>query len=172
MLAEVAARRRFDAVQAVAEVDLVEVELENLGLLVQHLDAFGEDELLQLPADGLVGREEALTRELLRDRAAALRGAAVADVGERGRRDANQVEPVMLVETLIFDRDDRVDQIRRIVGQRHVDALFVEDREGELVVGVVRERGLVHVADSPDRLFAGKARAGAREQARRRCRAP
>ena len=83
MLAEVAARRRLDAVEAVAEVHLVQIQLEDLVLRVRRSMRAGEDQLLQLAADRLVRRQEALPRELLRDRAAALRGAAVAEVGER-----------------------------------------------------------------------------------------
>src|SRR4029077_4644962 len=70
----------------------------------------------------------------------------------------------MRIETLIFDRDDRVDQMRRYVRQRDVDALFVEDREGQLVVRVVDDRGFGHVADAPDRVFSGESCARAREQ--------
>ncbi len=70
----------------------------------------------------------------------------------------------MRVEALIFDRDDRVNEMRRNIRQRHVDPLFVENREGELVVGVVHERRLGHVAHTPDRVFAGKTGACAREQ--------
>ena len=75
-----------------------------------------------------------------------------------------QVEPVMRVEALIFDRDDRVDHMRRDIRQRHVDALFVENREGELVVGIVNDGRLGHVPHTPDRVFAGKTCARTGEQ--------
>ena len=114
-LAEVTARRCLDAVQTVAEVDLVQIQLEDFVLGERALEPPREDQFLQLPADGLVRRQEALPRELLRDRAAALRGAAVAKVGDRRSRHAADVEAAVIVEPLIFDGEDRVDEVRRNV---------------------------------------------------------
>ena len=84
MLAEVAARGGLDAVQAVAEVDLVQIQLEDLLLGVEVLDVRREDDFLQLPAICLVAREEALSRELLRDRAAAFGAPALLKVPQDG----------------------------------------------------------------------------------------
>src|SRR5207245_2366033 len=64
VLAKVSTRRRFDAVEAVAEIHLVQIELEDFLLGIEPLDARGEDELLYLPVIRLVRGEEALAREL------------------------------------------------------------------------------------------------------------
>jgi len=51
-------RRGVDAVGALAEVDLVEVHLENLVLGVGLLDPDREDDFLEFAGDGLLVREE------------------------------------------------------------------------------------------------------------------
>ena len=114
------------------------------------LDPLGENQLLELAADRLVRRQKALTRELLRDRAAALRGAPVPDVGHRRGADADEIEAVVIVEPLILDGDERLDEMRGNFGERHVDPLFLEDGEGELILGVEDRRRLIHVAHLRD----------------------
>src|SRR5206468_1083893 len=108
LLTEIAARRCLDAVESIAEVDLVEIQLENFRLRVQVLDLRSEDEFLNLTANCFVLRQKALTRELLRERARALRGAPVPQVGHGSERDANGVEAVVSVEVLIFDGNQRL----------------------------------------------------------------
>ena len=81
-------------------------------LVVEAFDAVGEDGFLKLPAQRLVGPEKTLARELLRDRAAALGRPAVTDVRQRRRENPDGVDALMLVEALIFDVEDRVNQIR------------------------------------------------------------
>ena len=164
VLAEVAARRRFDAVQTVAEIHLVQVELEDLRLAVDALDARREDQFLDFAAIRLVRRQKALTRELLGDRAAALRLPPVPDVGQRRGGDADEVEAAVIVEPLILDRDERLRQVGRNLGQRHFDPLLLEDGEGELI-RIVEDRGrLVHLADATQGVEVGKALAEADEE--------
>src|SRR5918999_1670087 len=55
-LAEVALRRRLDAVGAAAEVDLVEVQLEDLVLRETGFDVAGDLRLLQLARERLLPR--------------------------------------------------------------------------------------------------------------------
>ena len=71
-LAEIEVRGRLDAVGAVAEVELVAVELEDPLLGIFLLDAAGDEHLLELPPDGLLGIEEQLAGQLLGDGAPAL----------------------------------------------------------------------------------------------------
>ena len=82
----------------------------------------------------LVGRQKTLARELLRDRAAALGDAAVPNVGQSRRRHTDEVEALVLIEALILDGDDGLNEVRRDLGQRDVDPLFLVDRECRLVV--------------------------------------
>jgi hypothetical protein len=104
----------------------------------------------------LVGSEEALPRELLGDRAAALRDTAMADVRQPRRHNPDGVEAMMVVIPLIFDRNQRVHQIRRDLFERHFDPLLFEDGEDERVRGVIHRRGLVHLADPLDGVLIGK----------------
>ena len=111
-LAEIAESRRFGAVQAVAEIHLVQIHLENLVLPVELLDPLRENRLAHLAAQRLVAREEADARELLRDRARALRRAPLRDVREHGAHDADAVDAVVVVEARVLDRDDGIAQMR------------------------------------------------------------
>ena len=110
-LAEIAARRRFDTVQAVAEVHLVEVHLENLLLRVQVLEIRRDDDLLHLARVGLAAGQEGQPRELLRDRAAALRPASRLQVLDDGAADADGVDAAVIEEALILDRNNGVDEV-------------------------------------------------------------
>ena len=75
-LVEEGARRGLDAVGALAEVDLVEVHLEDLVLRVVALDLDRERDLLELARQRALVGEEQVAGELLGDRAAALRACA------------------------------------------------------------------------------------------------
>ena len=46
--------------------------------------------------------------------------------------------------------------MRRDLGERHLDPLLLEDREGELIVAVVDRRRLVHFADAGERIAVGQ----------------
>ena len=72
-LAEIGFRGRGDAVGALAEEDHVQIGLQDLllGELVFH--AIGEEDFLQLAADGLVEVQEHVARRLHGDGAGALR---------------------------------------------------------------------------------------------------
>ena len=108
MLPEVVPGRRVDAVGAVPEVDRVQVRREDLRLRVHGaLELVREHDLLELPAHGLLGRQVRVLDQLLGDRRAAL-APPQRDPVEDGADDALGVEPLVLVEALVLDRDDRV----------------------------------------------------------------
>ena len=82
-LAEIALRRGLDAIGAGAEIDPVEIEFENLGFGMLALQPQREFDFLQLALQrALLGQEQVLG-ELLGQRRAALRNAAMQDVGHR-----------------------------------------------------------------------------------------
>ena len=56
----------------------------------------------------------------------------------------------MRIETLILDREHRVHEVRRHLRQRHLDALFLEDREDRTIGDVVEHGRLGHVAHAAD----------------------
>ena len=139
------ARHRFHAVDAAAEIDAVEVELENLGFGQAALDHQREDHLLELAAElPLVGEEDG-ARELLGERAGAFFDAAArAGRGTDRAADADGIDAGMGIEAVIFDGDHRVLQVRCDAGERHVEAVLFE-REPGLAVGAV-EVGLADPA--------------------------
>src|SRR5439155_1126906 len=62
------ARRRGDAVRAAAEVDLVQVEVEDVVLAELRFEPQREDELLHLPLVAPLRGQQELLHDLLRDR--------------------------------------------------------------------------------------------------------
>ena len=78
-MAEEAARRGVDAVGAAAEIDPVEIELEDLVLGELRLQRQRQDRLADLAAEGAVVGQEDVAGELLGDGRAALRPVAAVD---------------------------------------------------------------------------------------------
>ena len=85
-------RHRLDAVDAGAQVDAVQVQLEDLVLRQLRLEHHGQHRLLELAAVGLAVREEQRARELLGQRAAAFERARVAEVAEDGAAEPDRVD--------------------------------------------------------------------------------
>src|SRR6516225_8453079 len=69
-------RHRLDAVHAAAQVDPIQVELEDLPFRELRLDEERNAAFLDLPAERLDVREEERARELLRERASAFHAPA------------------------------------------------------------------------------------------------
>ena len=63
--------------------------------------------------------------------------------------------PPMLVEPLVLDGENRLPGDRRDLAQRHLDALFLEERVDRLVLPIEQRRRLGHVADAAEALAAG-----------------
>ena len=120
------------------------------------LDPQRQQHLLHLAGVGLVEGQEALAGELLGDGAAALGQPALAQVGQRGAGDAHDVDAAVRAEPLVLDRQQRLHQVRRDIGQRHVEAPLVEDGERRGVGGVVEHGGLGHLAHAPHVVDAGQ----------------
>jgi hypothetical protein len=142
VLVEVGLRRRLDAVGAAAEVDGVQVALQDLVLGLLPLDLQRHERLLHLAGEGaLLGEVEDLD-VLLGDGRGTLRGVA-AGVAERGAQDAARVDALVGLEGAVLRGDHRVLHVLRYVGQRHARAVLVrEAADLVLAVGVVDERRL------------------------------
>ena len=106
--AEVDACRRLRAVGPVAEVDGVEVPLEDLALRLLVLQLDGQRGLPQLAVHGASRVEQGVLDVLLRDRRAALDDLARAGVGPRGAQEGAQVDAAVVPEALVLDGDDGV----------------------------------------------------------------
>src|SRR4029450_6893956 len=128
-LTQISHRCRLDAVETVAGGHLIEIHLENRIFRELPFETRGDDDLRELPPVGFFRREQALPGKLLRDRAATLRASTFGPIAQRGARDADYVDPVVIVEALILDGENRVDEVRRHARQRHVDPFVLEDRE-------------------------------------------
>src|SRR6185503_14073166 len=104
-----------DAARAAAEVDVVQVELEDLVLVVGALDRAGDARLEQLAGERLVLPRDALgdevAGELHGDGARALADVAGAQVGEQGAEDAVRVDAVVLAEALVLDGDEGIGDV-------------------------------------------------------------
>ena len=86
-----------------------------------------------------MGQEE-IPRQLLRDRAAPLLGAARDDVRDQGARETDGIDPPVGIETPVLDREDRLDQRARDVLERNERAVLLEELVHQLLVPVVHER--------------------------------
>ena len=97
------------------------------------LELPGERRFLELAAD----RARRRHARVLRDRRAALDDALVRDVGPHRAGDAAHVDAMVLVEALVFDRDDRLLHDRRdLVGVDEDPALRSAQRREDRVVVV------------------------------------
>ena len=159
VLAEVDARRLAHAVDPerarLAEVDLVQVELEDLLLAGPPLEHEGEQRLLRLPPVAALGRpvaalvdvgQEEVLAELLRDRAAAVGDRAVASAGCGGRRPGARIgsRPGVAEEAAVLDREHRLHQVVGQLLEAHAApllAVLVEEVGDELGL-----EGLLRVA--------------------------
>ncbi len=112
---EVRARGRLDAVRPLPEVHRVQVLREDLILGEPVLELPCQHRLVDLPLQRLVVADVQLLHELLRDGRPALDDPARGDVRVGRPDDRSQVEPVVVVEALVLDRDDRVaDRLRHL----------------------------------------------------------
>ncbi len=113
-LVEVEPGGGFDAVRAVAEVDLIAVEREDLPLGVALLDLDGEEGLLDLPLPGLLVIEEQLAGQLLGEGAGAGQP-PLDDVFDRRHHDPRHDDAEVAIEIGVLGREDGLAQPRRDV---------------------------------------------------------
>src|SRR5690348_4559328 len=95
---------------AIAEVNLVGVELENLLLIEAMLEFDGDDGLGQLTAPSAFGGKEEAARELHGEGAGALSDAFAAEIGLGGSEDTDEIETGMLEKALVLCGEDRFHQ--------------------------------------------------------------
>ena len=105
VLVEVGAGRGLHPVGALAQVDLVQVEVEDLLLGEHALDAVGENRLGQLAQVALFRGEQQAAGDLLGDGRAALAAAAGEQVVDGGPGDGPAVQAGVLPETAVLGGD-------------------------------------------------------------------
>ena len=125
-LAEVDLRGRSEAVGALAQENLVHVDLQNLVLAEQALDLQRQQYLVNLAGEGLLGRQVEVARHLHGDGRRAL-AARVAQVLQRGPHDAFVVDAPVLIEAGVLGRQDSVfHDLRNLRNGREITPLFAE----------------------------------------------
>jgi hypothetical protein len=105
-VAEISPCRRLDPIGARAEIDAVEVELENLVLRILALEPESEDRFLDLARESpLLGEEEVLG-ELLGEHRAALDGRARGRVAGQRAQDREGIDAEMGIEAAVLDGNE------------------------------------------------------------------
>ena len=127
-LAEEFLRRLFDAGGAGAEIDAVEIELDDLVLGEILLEPQREHRFLRLARHGALGLEEQVLGKLLGERRAALDDAAGLGILDRGAHKAHRIDAEMRPEPAILDGDDRLGNI----GRQFIDADFIAEEGAAL----------------------------------------
>ena len=160
----------LDPVRALAEVDRVQVHREDLVLRVALLELEGEHRVLDLPRERPLVAGDRVLHELLGDGRASLDDPALLGVLDGGPDDRLHVHAGVLIEALVFDRDDGVAHRNRDVADRHDRAVLVGVQVGDVpALAVVDARGLRERGDRRLRVRDPRERdrAGAGEQADR-----
>ena len=123
------------AVIARAEIDLVQIELEDALLGVGFLDSESEDGLPDLARERrLVGEQEVFGDLLGEARRTLGPLARIGDVGHRCANDADEVDAGMGEETLVLGRDEGFEHAPGHGGHRHEDALLARILGQELAI--------------------------------------
>ena len=128
---EVRPRGLLDTIGPVPEVDGVQVRREDAILRPALLELPGESGLAHFACECLLVPDVRVLHELLRDRRASLDDSLVLDVLHESTGDAFEVDPVVLEEALILDRDDRLTHDRRDVGRADEHAALVTTENGQ-----------------------------------------
>ena len=115
------------ALAVLAEIDLVDVRVHDVGLLEARLENHGHHRFLDLAAQRAPAVEEVALDELLGERAAALLDLSGAHVGEQRAQDRLRVDSVVLVEVAILDGLQRLREQRRHFVRRDDDAVLAVD---------------------------------------------
>ena len=152
---EVALGGGLNAVRLRAIEALVQVQLHDLVFAVCLGKLVGESELLDLAAHGLLGSQELLLGELLRDRAATADNPARTEVVVSRADDTGEVDPSVRVKALVFDRDGRLDHhgidVLQLHGQAVVAVVPHVGEENSVAVGYDRVAGEAGAVQALDR---------------------
>ncbi len=168
-LAEIVERGGGDTVGADAEIDLVQIELEDLVLGESLFEADRDQRLFQLAVERDVGGKQEVLGDLLRDRGGADEAAVlhdVHDIVEDGADDAHRIDAAMAVEILVLGREEGIDHAGRNGGDGNVEAALAREFADEFAVArmhaghdrrfVIGEPGIVRqiLIEAPDHVAA------------------
>ena len=137
-LVEIKLRGRFEAIDAVAKIDLIAIHGEDLLLGESPLDLQREHDLLEFAPEGAVLREEKIARELHGQRGSAFFTAMRAHVVIHGAGHAPEVHAPVAVKIFVFDGDQSVAQNFGNVVVLHDDAALQREGADDLSFVVVQ----------------------------------
>ncbi|MNZ35861.1 hypothetical protein D3C78_532680 [compost metagenome] len=162
-LAVVHLRGGIDAVGAVAQVDLVHVQLEDLVLGQLALDLQGQQNLVGLAREAALAGEEEVLRHLHGDgTAAGLDMAGFHQLG-RGAHQAAGVDTIVVEEIVVLGRQKRLDELWGNFREADRRATHFAELGNQLAVAAVHPEGDLQL-DASERLDRGQA--GAKIQKR------
>ena len=138
-LAEIGACGGLEAVGALAEVNLVDVELENLVLGEVVLDLHRQHRLGQFARHGLFIRQEEIARHLHGDGGGAFLDAPGQQVRTCRAQHAEGIDAAVRVKALVLGGDDRL---------LHVFRNFVDSNEGAALFAEFADQGAVRGVDA------------------------
>ena len=134
VLIKILLRRRLNAVAVAAQIDQVEVQLQNIVLRVLLLQFEGRENLLNLPGDGDVIVLRQIFNELLGDGGAAEIVLHSDKHVHHGAARAVPVHAVMHPEALVLNGHHRVDQILWDILDVHPLSVLFAHQRGQLLV--------------------------------------
>ena len=118
-LAKAGAGGRFHSIEPEAVVDPVCVGLQDFFLAQILLDPESEQGLDKLLPPAVVAEIECISGELLCNRTGSFLDIAGVDVAHGRASDASEVHTAMLVESRVLPCQERIDEIRRDLRERH-----------------------------------------------------
>ena len=136
-LTEIDLCRRTDAIGAVTEIDLIQIELEDLIFAQQLLNADRQEHFLNLTHQRAFGAEEEVSRKLLRDGARPLRGVTREQRNAGRTEDPHRVNAVVLIEATVFCSNKGFDHFRRDLVERDRNTTFLTILRDELAICAV-----------------------------------
>ena len=136
-LVEIVQRCGSDAVVGKAEINFIEVELENLLLRIGRLNSHAQQDLADLAVESPVGVQEEVLRHLLGDGRGALDVMRTLEVNETRAHDSLGIDAVVGVEVLVLGRyEGFLDQGGNFVRRKIEPPLARIFREEAAVSGV------------------------------------
>ncbi len=136
-LAEIDLGRRLHPICSLAEIDLVEVDVEDLLLAEQAVDPVGEDRLLEFAQIALLRREEEGFGHLLGDGRPPLAFRPVAEIVHCRPQHREEVEARVLEEAAILGGDKGLGQMCRHPLERYHPAVLLKDPFHHLAMAVI-----------------------------------
>ncbi|CAB3898175.1 hypothetical protein LMG3410_04177 [Achromobacter aegrifaciens] len=140
-LAQIGARGGRETIGAVAQVDLVHVELKDLVLGELGFDLERQQQFIELARISLFRRQVEIARHLHRDGAAALALGALDEVGHDRARHPHPVDAAVAVEAVVLGCQHRLAHHGRdLVKAQHVAVLFAVLADQDLVRRIDAQR--------------------------------